>query len=163
MRTAQPRPDYDKLVDRILAVEISRQEAADLSFELTGLKPQTFLSWLRSSGKLDMLKPTRANAGANSQFAHTNPDKVKAYEDALALALTGKVSIRAAALKFDVSYPYLLKKARKAGLTQAKEAQVTPHTPEAPQENADEDLVRAILADPAKVRAFAMALREVST
>lgn len=110
MRTAQPRPDYDKLVDRILSGELTRLEAANLSFEQTGLKPQTFLSWLRSSGNLEKLKPTRGNAGANSPFAHTDPDKVKAYADATALALTGKGSVRAAAKMFGVNYPYLLRK-----------------------------------------------------
>lgn len=110
MRPAQPRPDYEKLVDRILAGELTRQQAADLSYQITGLKPQTFLSWLRTSGKLEKLKDTRRNAGANSQFAHTDPAIVDAYRKALELALTGKVSVRSAALKYNVSYQYLLRK-----------------------------------------------------
>ena len=99
---------------RIASGELTRQQAAELSREKTGLKPQTFLSWLRTAGKVQELKPTRRNAGQNSTFAHTDPDKIKAYDDALKLSLTKKVSIRAAAAKYKVSYPYLLRKVRKA-------------------------------------------------
>lgn len=126
MRIAQPRPDYDKLVDRILSGELTRLQAADISFEQTGLKPQTFLSWLRSSGNLEKLKETRGNTGANSQFAHTDPDKIKAYDDAMALALSGKVSARASAARFGVNYQYLLRKINKLdGVKEMKASEKT--------------------------------------
>lgn len=89
-------------------------QAAELSETQTGLRPKTFLSWLRSSGKLPDLKDTRRNAGQLSQFAHKDPDKVKAYADALALALSGKTSVRQAAIKYSVNYLHLLRKWRKA-------------------------------------------------
>ena len=114
MKTPQSRPDYAELVTRIENGELTRSQAAELSLEITGLKPQTFLSWLRSSGATARLKSTRGNAGANSQFAHTDPAIISAYESALALALSGKVSIRQAAALHKVSYPYLLKKVRLA-------------------------------------------------
>lgn len=119
MRTPQPRPEYDVLVTRILSGELTRLQAAELSETQTGLRPKTFLSWLRSSGKLPDLKDTRRNAGQLSQFAHKDPDKIKSYADALALALSGKTSVRQAAIKYNVSYLHLLRKWRKARLVAA--------------------------------------------
>lgn len=114
MKTPQSRPDYELLVARIESGEITRLKAAELSCEITGLKPQTFLSWLRSSGAAKRLKPTRGNAGSNSGWAHTDPAVIKAYEEALALALSKKVSVRQAAAVHKVSYQYLLRKVRAA-------------------------------------------------
>lgn len=124
MKKPQDRPEYEKLVARIETGELTRLQAADLSFEATGLKPQTFLSWLRSSGAAERLKSTRGNAGSNSQFAHTDPAVIQAYTEALALALTKKVSIRRAADVHKVSYQYLLKKVRTAGGTAARDYDV---------------------------------------
>ena len=124
MRTPQPRPEYDVLVTRILSGELTRLQAADLSEAQTGLRPQTFLSWLRTSGKLPDLKATRRNAGSLSPFAHKDPNKVNAYADALALALSGRVSVRQAAIKHGVSYIHLLRKWHRAKEDAAGEATV---------------------------------------
>lgn len=156
------RPEYEALVPRIAIGEISRKQAAEISAEQTGLSPGSFLVWLHSSGNIESLKHTRLSAGANNIHSHNNPDnvdsydpdKVKAYEDAMALVMAGTTSMRKAAAKFNVSYPYLLKKARAAGLTQPKQPKQPPAaTPE------DEDLVRAVLSDPARVAALAKAIR----
>lgn len=154
------RPEYEALVPRIASGEISRKEAAEISAKQTGLSPGSFLVWLHTSGRTETLKHTRLSAGANNIHSLSNPDnvdgydpdKAKAYEDAMALVTAGTTSMRKAAAKFGVSYPYLLKKARAAGLTQPK--QPLSATPE------DEDLVRAVLSDPARVAALAKAIRD---
>lgn len=122
MRKPQPRPDYDKLVERILSGELTRLQAADISYEITGLKPKTFLSWLRSSGKLPELAPTRGNRGDGSPFSFRNPDnpnydpgKAAAYDKAVAQAMsTTSKSVRAIAKDHGVNYVYLLRKLSKA-------------------------------------------------
>lgn len=146
------RPEYEALVPRIASGELSRKQAAEISAEQTGLKAGSFLVWLHSSGHAEALKHTRLTAGTNSPFAEKDPDKVKAYEDALEFSRASKKSLRSAAARFGVDYNQLLKKARAAGLTQPKEA------PPASQE--DEDLVRAVLSDPARVAALAKAIRD---
>ena len=125
----KPRPEYEALVPRIASGELTRKEAAEISSQQTGLSPGSFTVWLHNSGHAEKLKHTRLNTGPNNIHSLSNPDnvdgydpaKVKAYEDALALAAIGKTSIRQAAAKFNVSYPYLLRKARAAGVTMAKE------------------------------------------
>lgn len=158
MKPSQPRPEYEALVERIASGEITRLQAADLSYEITGLRPQTFLSWLRTSGNAKKLTPTRRNAGASSTFAHTDPDKIKAYDDALALALSNKVSIRAAAAKYKVSYPYLLRKVRKAGGTEPKKPVTLPQQT---KELDVGDIARKLADDPRKREALAKALKDI--
>lgn len=62
--------------------------------------PQTFLSWVRYSGWAKKLRDTWANAGAKHWNATKNPDKAAAYKEARALALSGRVSVMAAARQF---------------------------------------------------------------
>ena len=109
----KPRPEYEALVERIARGEISRNEAADIAQEQTGASRQTFLSWVRTSGNSERLKDVRGNAGSNSIHAHKDPAIVAAYDAALKLAVSGKVSIRQAAKVHNVSYPWLLTKVRK--------------------------------------------------
>lgn len=113
-KKARPRPEYEALVQRISTGEITRLEAAQLAVEQTGLSANTFLSWVRSSGVAKKLKHTRGTVGANSIHAHKDPDKVKAYEDALAEAMGSSGSLTAIAAKHGVSYGYLSKKVRAA-------------------------------------------------
>lgn len=108
------RPEFEALVDRIAAGEVTRDQASHLAAAATGVSPKTFLSWIRSSGAAQRLRGVRGNVGTNNIHAHKDPDKVKAYEDAMALALSGKVSARTAALKYKVSYKWLLVKMKKA-------------------------------------------------
>ena len=107
------RPDYERLVDRIAAGEITRAQAAELAHQATGQSAQTFLGWIRNSGASKRLRSVRGNVGANNIHAHKDPVKVKAYEDALAMALSGQHSVRHAAANHGVSYQYLLHKVRK--------------------------------------------------
>lgn len=150
MKPSKPRPEYETLVQRIAAGELSREQAAAESENLTGLKGGTFLSWLRTSGATQKLKPVRRNAGVNSPFAHTDPDKIKAYEDAMALASSGRVSVRAAALRHGVSYPYLLRKFHKAN---------PPDMEQTAQKV--ERLVKALATDPVKRTALIAALSAI--
>jgi hypothetical protein len=105
----KPRPDYEALVDRVQAGEITRLQAAQLSGA-----PNTFLSWVRSSGAYLRLKDVRASAGDKHWHSHAklDPDKAAAYEEALALAQTGRLSLLAISRQFaarGVSYEYLLR------------------------------------------------------
>lgn len=114
MNPKKSRPEYEALVERILSRELTRAQASLIAAEQTGSSPQTFLGWITANKEVrEKLKPTRGSVGANSVHAHTDPDKVKAYDDALSLALSGKVSTRAAALKHGVSYEYLCRLVRK--------------------------------------------------
>lgn len=108
------RPEYEALVERILAGEITRDQAADISSEQTGKSRSTFLTWIRNSGAAERLKAVRGSVGSRNIHAHKDPVKVDAYEAAMALALSGKVSIRHAAAKYEVSYPYLQRRVQAA-------------------------------------------------
>jgi len=105
------RPEYEALFDRILSGELTRKDAAAQADN-----PGTFLSWIRSSGKAEALKNFRGNSGQSSIHSHTRKDPVngpavvKAYAEAIELALSGKVSARQAAKVKKVSYAYLLTK-----------------------------------------------------
>jgi hypothetical protein len=113
-KIARPRPEYEALVQRIARGEITRPEAATLAASSTGLSANTFLSWLRSSGRVKDLIDRRGTVGQNSIHAHKDPDKVLAYENALNAVMGGDLTMVAAAKKFDVSYRYLVKKVHKA-------------------------------------------------
>jgi hypothetical protein len=107
------RPEFEALVDRVAAGEITRAQAAQIASETVGVSPNTFLSWVRSSGAAARLKNVRGTVGQRNVHAHKDPAVVKAYDDAVALALSGKVSVRQAAAAHNVSYPWLLAKVRK--------------------------------------------------
>ena len=112
MKKRKPRPEYEALIQKILAGEISRKQAAALSREQTGLSEQSFLSWITAfPGLKEKLKPTNGNKGANSHLAHKDPDKVKAYEDAIAEVMAGRPATLAAE-KYGVNYVYLCRRAR---------------------------------------------------
>lgn len=134
MNKKHNRPEYENLRDRIKSGELTRAQAATASQFVTGLSPNTFMSWLRSSGALKDLKETRLNAGQHSHLASKDPDKVKAYGSAVSAVLAGGRP-KAVAEAFGVSYPYLLKKVEKA---RPKRPATAPTTPE-------EDLVMAIM------------------
>lgn len=171
----ESRLHYETLVNRIASGELTRLQAAKISHELTDLSPQTFLSWLRSADKLKDLKHTRGNAGANSSNAHTDPEKIKAYDHALRLALTDKVSVRTAASMHKVSYQYLLRKVKVAKHMQRVKAEspdsgntvhdMSPTKAELAEERAahawgcDLDLVKSVLDDPRMVTALAAVIR----
>jgi hypothetical protein len=171
----ESRPHYETLVNRIASGELTRLQAAKISQELTGLSTQTFLSWLRSADKLKDLKHTRGNAGPNSPNSHTDPEKIAAYDHALRLALTGKVSARTAASMHKVSYQYLLRKMKAAKHIQRAENEspgsgysvhdMSPTKAELAEEKAahaggcDLDLVKSVLDDPRMVTALAAVIR----
>ena len=113
------RPEYEALVLRVQAGEITRQRAAELAHEQTGLSEQTFLSWITSSGSAKLLRDQRGSAGANSIHSHArnDPDKAIAYEEAVAAALASRGSVKAVYNKFaerGVSYVHLASLVRKA-------------------------------------------------
>lgn len=113
MRKRQPRPEYEALVERILAGEIPRKTAAALARVQTGLSEQNFLSWITGyPGLKEKLKPTNGNRGQNSHLAHKDPDKVKAYEEAIAEVMAGRTAVQVAK-RYKVNYVYLCRRVRK--------------------------------------------------
>ena len=110
MKKRKPRPEYEALIEKILDGEMSRKQAAALSKEQTGLSEQNFLSWITGyPGLKEKLKHTNGNKGANSPLAHKDPDKVKAYEDAIAEVLSGRTAVQVAK-KYGVNYVYLCRR-----------------------------------------------------
>jgi transposase-like protein len=134
MNPKKDRPEYEALKRKIESGELSRKQAALAAQMVTGLAPSTFMSWLRSSGALKGLKHTRLSAGQNSHLAHKDPDKVKAYEQAVSAVLEGQAPKRAAE-KFGVCYQHLLRKVHQARPPAPMRAPTTP----------EEDLVAAIM------------------
>ena len=119
-----PRPEYEVLAELISSGELTRKQAADRASAETGQSANTFLSWLRSSGWTEKLKHARGNAGSNSVHAHKDPDKVKAYEEALAEALATSKSVRSVAAKYahrGVNYVYLARKVKRAAAARAEQ------------------------------------------
>lgn len=68
----------------------------------------------------------------------------------MALASTGRVSVRAAALKYRVSYPYLLRKFHKANPPDAEQTA-----------RRVEKMVRALVTDPIKKTALISAVSAI--
>lgn len=134
MNKKHDRPEYQILLAKIKSGELTRRQAATASQFVTGLSPSTFMSWLSSTRAIKELKETRLSAGQHSHFASKDPDKVKAYEQAVAAVLAGRRPKQAAA-DYGVCYAYLLKKVEKA---RPKPPKAAPTTPE-------EDLVQAIM------------------
>src|SRR4051812_7814026 len=102
-------PEFQALVQRIADGEISREQAAELS----GVPANTFKTWLRRSGALGAIKPTRRSAGVYHYAAQKDPDKVDAYRDAIEECLrpVNPPSVRSVALRYaarGVSYQWLL-------------------------------------------------------
>ena len=123
-----PRPEYEVLAELISSGELTRKQAADRASAETGQSANTFLSWLRSSGWAERLKHTRGNAGSNSVHAHKDPDKVKAYAEALAEALSTKRSVRSVAAKYahrGVNYVYLARKVKRAEASRVEQEAAT--------------------------------------
>lgn len=141
-----PRPDNERLVERILSGEITRPQAARIFHETTGGSPDTFRSWLSTSGAALRLKEFRANTGKRSIHAHTDPDKVKAYEGAIALAMSGKVPLVEVARRFpSVNYVYLCRivKKRKAELAERAAVEEAKAVEERARK-ANDDTIRAL-------------------
>lgn len=118
------RPEYEALAELISTGELTRKQAADRAHAETGQSTNTFLSWLRSSGWAEKLKHARGNAGSNSIHAHKDPDKVKAYDEALAEALATRKSVRSVASKYahrGVNYIYLARKVKRAEAARAEQ------------------------------------------
>lgn len=114
----ETHPLFQDLFERIAAGQLTRAQAADIAAEQTGRSRNTYLSWITASKERQQrLKPLRLNAGVNNVHAHKDPEKIKAYEDAIAHALEGKMKIKAIARRFQVDYKYLLIKVRKARQT----------------------------------------------
>jgi hypothetical protein len=113
MNPKADRTEYLALLARIRTGELSRREAAAQAHLQTGLSPSTFMSWLSSTRAIKELKDTRLSAGQNSHFASKDPDKVKAYDDAVSAVLGGLSGPRAAE-KFGVNYQYLMQKVKQA-------------------------------------------------
>lgn len=112
---------FESLVPRILSGELTRNQAADMAHQETGYKQSTFLVWLHSSGNAKKLKGVRGSSGPRSVHSHAknDPDKAKAYEDAVATVLAGQTGAYAAK-KYDVNYQYLMnivKKRKSVGAT----------------------------------------------
>lgn len=105
------RPEYEALVNRIASGELTRQQAADIAHEQTGLSKGTFLVWLSSSGASERLKEQRGTAGDNSIHSHAknDPDKAEAYKRAIDAVMHGMPGAQAAR-RFDVNYQYLMRK-----------------------------------------------------
>lgn len=116
----ETNPKFIELFERVASGELTRAQAAEIAFEETGRSRNTFLAWIISSKeRKERLKPLRLTVGTNNVHAHKDPDKVKAYADAVALALTGKMKISDVARRFHVDYGYLLIKVRAAKATPA--------------------------------------------
>lgn len=84
--------NFDELVERIAAGELTRQQAADLC----GLNYHTFKGWITRSGAAAKLRDSRGNAGENNLHSHakTNPELAQAYKDAVLVVLANqKVSM----------------------------------------------------------------------
>lgn len=122
------RPEYEALAEMISSGQLTRKQAADRASAETGQSTNTFLSWLRSSGWAEKLKHARGNAGSNSIHAHKDPDKVKAYDEALAEALATRKSVRSVAAKYahrGVNYVYLARKVKRAEAARAEQEAAT--------------------------------------
>lgn len=111
----ETHPKFLELFERVAAGELTRAQASDIALEETGRSRNTFLAWIISSKeRKERLKPLRLTVGVKNVHAHKDPDKVKAYADAVELALTGKMKISDVARRFNVDYGYLLIKVRAA-------------------------------------------------
>lgn len=120
----KPRPEYEALVPRIASGELTRKQAADIASEQTGLSPGSFLLWLNHSGRNKELVNTRRNAGETSvrALANTDPDKAKAYADAIKAVTEDHMNGELAAKKFGVSYQYMMRKIKEAKEAKNREA-----------------------------------------
>lgn len=131
MNKKRERPVYEALLAKIKSGELTRRQAATAS-TITGLSEGTFTSWLKSSGatKDPWMLAVRLNAGQNSPFAHKDPDKVKAYGDAVAAVIYEHMNPTQASRKFGVSYAYLNIKVRKErARIEAEEARIASEQP----------------------------------
>lgn len=84
--------NFDELVERIAAGELTRKQAADLC----GLNYHTFKGWITRSGAASKLRDSRGNVGENNLHSHakTNPELAQAYKDAVSVVLANqKVSM----------------------------------------------------------------------
>lgn len=117
----QPPPQFESLVPRILSGEITRQQAADIACQETGYSRSTFLVWLNTSGNAAKLKGVRGSSGPRNIHSHAqnDPNKVKAYEDAVKTVLAGQTGTYAAE-KHGVNYQYLMKLINKRKLQEQK-------------------------------------------
>ena len=87
----------------------------------------------------EKLRYTNGNRGSNSIHAHKDPDKVKAYEDAISEVLDGRPATLTSK-KYGVNYTYLCRRARKI----AKERR-TPHPTPSPVDDATAAALEAAL------------------
>lgn len=127
MKPEFDRTAFEQLFQDILEGRLTRAEASQRASEATGCSPNTFLSWLRSSGKAQLLKDKRLTVGANHKDSHAknNPEVEQAYQEALGEVAKGRKPVRQIAKAFEhrgVSYAWLLHRAKKLPTTAAAEA-----------------------------------------
>lgn len=103
-------PALSSLVDRIVSRELTRKQAA----ETLGISVETFNSRLARAKMIERLKPHRDYTG--DHLFKPDPDKVKAYEDAVAYAFAHpRISVAAVHRKYpDLSYQMLARKVKAA-------------------------------------------------
>lgn len=101
---------FQEMVSRISSGELTRAQAA----EVYQVKPGTLGVWLARSGVYSKSPdgPKKLH-GAAVKWADTDPDKAKAYEEAVMMVLKGMPGAEAAR-KYNVNYQYLMRKAASA-------------------------------------------------
>lgn len=153
MSKKKERPEYEALVKRIASGELTRQEASVIAEQQTGLSASTFRVWL-SSERADDLKAVRGNAGANSAHSHAknDPEKAKAYEQAIALVLSGKMPGSQAARQFNVNYTYLMRRVFEERLN---------GQPAQPAQKPDNEVILDVLSDPVRTKRLAEVIRNL--
>lgn len=97
---------FQEMVSRISSGELTRAQAA----EVYQVKPGTLGVWLARSGVYSKSPdgPKKLH-GAAVKWADTDPDKAKAYEEAVMKVLKGMPGAEAAR-KYSVNYQYLMRK-----------------------------------------------------
>lgn len=146
MTAKKDRPEFEALVPRIASGELTRDQAAAIAHKQTGLAPGSFKVWV-SQNHSDTLRAVRRSAGALSKHSHSqnDPDKAKAYEQALSTLMAGKMPGPQVARKFGVSYTYLMRLAKK----ESSKVAVQP----------DSEVILSVLNDPARMKKLAEVIR----
>lgn len=104
---------WAEMLERMKSGELDRPAAADF----IGLKLPTLNTKLRTGGHLDELRAVRRSAGKYNANSETDPDKVRAMDEAVAEALASKQSVRAiwsSKYQGKLDYTYLCRKVASA-------------------------------------------------
>lgn len=182
MTLKKDRPEYESLISRIVSGELNRKQASEISCEMTGLKPGSFLVWVAQPAQASRLRHVHANAGTSNvrSLLLTNPDKAKAYDAAIQKVMRGD-SGKEVAEKMGISYQYLMRKAAKATLQKnmahlkdSLDIEDNPNDPDGPlldvvdrvsgytsakAKAADIDLIIGSLENPKMIRRLAALIR----